>query len=177
MKNIIDEQEFMKLHPDALIRSGTVIYDGSSFGSHFTTGHNAVIREDNSIGDNVVVGVNTYLGPRNTIGDNVKIHTGCFLEGVTLGNDVIIAPHAVFTNDPYPPCKQCAEEIGGAIVGEGTVIGANATILPGVRIGKRCLIGAGSVVTRDIEDGGVVVGNPGRVIKKRSDIIHNHTAS
>jgi len=175
MATIIDEQQFMKLHPDALLRSGTVIYDRSSFGSHFVTGHNAVIREKNRIGNRVSVGVHTYLGPGNIIGDNVKIHTSCFLEGVTLGNNVIVAPHAVFTNDPYPPCKKCSEEVGGATVGEGTVIGANATILPGVHIGKNCLIGAGSVVTTNVEDDAVVVGNPARMIKHKKDIIHKHT--
>jgi len=175
MANIISEQGFMKLHPDALIRSGTIIYDGSTYGSHFITGHNAVIRENNTIGNRVVVGVHTYLGPGNIIGDDVKIHTSCFLEGVTLGNKVIIAPHVVFTNDPYPPCKKCVEEIGGATVGDGTVIGANATILPGVHIGKNCLIGAGSVVVADVEDEAVVVGNPARMIKYKKDIIHKHT--
>lgn len=175
MANIINEQQFMKLHPDALLRSGTIIYSGSTYGSHFITGHNAVIREGNSIGNRVVVGVHTYVGSGNIIGDDVKIHTSCFLEGVTLGNNVIIAPHVVFTNDPYPPCKKCVEEIGGATVGDGTVIGANATILPGIHIGKNCLIGAGSVVTTNVEDEAVVVGNPARMIKHKKDIIHKHT--
>jgi acetyltransferase-like isoleucine patch superfamily enzyme len=97
------------------------------------------------------------------------------LEAVTLGNNVIIAPHVVFTDDPYPPCPKCVQEIGGAIVGDGTVIGSNATILPGVHIGKNCLIGAGSVVTEDVEDNAVVVGNPARVIKHKKDIIHTHS--
>jgi len=171
----IDEKSFLEVHPDAMLRSGTIIYERSTFGDHFTTGHNAIIRENNTIGNDVVVGVDTYLGPGNIIGDHVKIHTSCFLEGVTLKDNVIIAPHVVFTNDPYPPCKQCVEEVGGAIVGENTVIGANATILPGVRIGKNCLIGAGSVVTHDVEDEAVVVGNPARVIKHKKDIVHKHS--
>jgi acetyltransferase-like isoleucine patch superfamily enzyme len=175
MATIFEEKDFLELHPDALIRSGTIIYEGSTFGDHFVTGHNAIIREKNTIGNDVVVGVNTYLGPGNVVGDHVKIHTSCFLEGVTLGNNVIVAPHAVFTNDPYPPCKQCVEEVGGAVVGENTVIGANATILPGIKIGKNCLIGAGSVVTKDVEDEVVVVGNPAHVIKYKKDIIHKHT--
>lgn len=164
----------MNQYPDALLRSGTVIYEGSVFGKRFMTGHNAIIRENNTIGDDVVVGVHSYLGPGNVIGDSVKIHTACFLEGVTVGNNVIIAPHVVFTNDPYPPCKKCVEEVGGATVGDGTVIGANATILPGVHIGKYCLIGAGSVVVGDVEDGAVMVGNPARMIKHKKDIVHKH---
>ncbi len=175
MADIIDELTFKKQHPDAIVRSGTVIYDGSVYGSGFVTGHNAVIREQNTIGDRVSVGVNSYLGPGNKIGNDTKIHTSCFLESVTLGNNVIIAPHVVFTDDPYPPCPKCVQEVGGAIVGDGTVIGSNATILPGIHIGKNCLIGAGSVVTEDVEDDAVVVGNPARVIKHKKDIAHTHS--
>lgn len=159
---------------DALIRSGTVIYKGSTIGKRFTTGHNCVIREKNIIGNDVVVGVNSYLGPGNTIGNNVKIHTGCFLEGVTLVDNVIIGPHVVFTNDPYPPCKICVEKVGGARVDRNTVIGANSTILPGIKIGENVLIGAGSVVTDNVPDGVVVAGNPAKFLKKRSEIKHSH---
>jgi acetyltransferase-like isoleucine patch superfamily enzyme len=159
---------------DESIRSGTIIYEGSTIGTGLITGHNAIIREANSIGNNVSIGVNTYLGPNNTIGDNVRIHTGCFLESTKIAANVIIAPHVVFTNDPYPPCKQCVIEVGGATVGENTVIGANVTVLPGVTIGRDCLIGAGSVVTSDIPDGMVAVGNPARVIKKKSELHHTH---
>ncbi len=158
----------------SLIRSGTIIYKGSKIGKRFTSGHNAVIREDNIIGDDVVVGVGSYLGPGNIIGNKVKIHTNCFLEGVTLGDNVIISPHVVFTNDPYPPCKICVKTVGGAKVGRNTVIGANATILPGIKIGENVLVGAGSVVTKDIPDSTVVVGNPARIIKKSSEIKHKH---
>jgi acetyltransferase-like isoleucine patch superfamily enzyme len=174
MTRIIDKRSLKITYPDAHIRSGTVIYAGSSIGKKFSTGHNAVIRERNKIGKNVMVGVNTYLGPGNTIGDNVRIHTGCFLERVTLGNNVIVAPHVVFTDDPYPPCQKCVDEIGGAVVGENTVIGANVTILPGIRIGKNCLIGAGSVISRNVENNSVMVGNPARKTKRIQDIIHKH---
>jgi acetyltransferase-like isoleucine patch superfamily enzyme len=161
---------------DATIRSGTIIYDGSQIGQNLVTGHNAIIRENNNIGNNVVVGTNSYLGPDNNIGNNVRIHTGCFIESTTLGDNVIVAPHVVFTNDPYPPCKICVETVGGAIVGKNTVIGASATILPGIKIGENCVIGAGSVVTDDIPDGMVAVGNPAKVIKKKSELKHDHNS-
>ena len=159
---------------EPMLRSGTVVYKGAKIGKRFVSGHNAVIREDNIIGDNVVVGTGSYLGPGNMIGNNVKIHTNCFIEGVTLKDNVIVSPHVVFTNDPYPPCKICVKTVRGATVGENTVIGANVTILPGIKIGKNVLVGAGSVVTDDIPDNAVVIGNPARIIKKRSEIKHIH---
>lgn len=171
---ILNKSSIKRLLPGALIRSGTIIYNDSKIGKNLITGHNAIIRENNKIGDNVIVGTNSYLGPNNKIGNNVKIHTNCFIESTKLGNNVIISPHAVFTNDPYPPCKKCVEEVGGATVGENTVIGANVTVLPGIKIGSNVLVGAGSVVTKDIPDDVVIFGSPAVVYKKKSDIIHKH---
>ncbi len=156
------------------IRSGTVIYDGSNIGNNLQTGHNAVIREDNIIGNNVVVGVNSYLGPGNQIGNNVTIHTNCFLEGVQIGNNVFIGPHVVFTNDPNPPCKECTNAVGGAIVEDEVSIGANVTILPGITIHKGAMIGAGSVVTRDVTSYTVYAGNPAKKLKESSELKHYH---
>ena len=156
------------------LRSGTVIYEKTKIGKNFITGHNAVIREENRIGDNVIVGVGSYLGPGNIIGNNVRIHTNCFVENCRLADGVIIAPGVTFTNDPYPPCKICVGEIGGAVVGKSSVIGANVTVLPGITIGKNCLIGAGSVVTHNIPDEVIAVGNPARIIKKISQLKHIH---
>lgn len=173
MNEILNQDEIEAMLPK-IIRSGTVIYRGSTIGSELQTGHNAVIREGNWIGNRVLVGVNTYLGPGNVIGNNVRIHTGCFLERVTLGDNVIVAPNATFTDDPYPPCVECMEQIGGAVVGENSIIGANATVLPGVRIGKNCIVGAGSVVAKDVEDYAVVVGNPARKINDSRQLEHKH---
>ena len=83
----------------------------------------------------------------NRIGDRVRIHSGCFLELVTIEDDVFVGPNVVFTDDPHPMnCPRYQECKGGAVVRRLARIGANSTILPGVEIGEGALVGAGSVV-------------------------------
>jgi acetyltransferase-like isoleucine patch superfamily enzyme len=158
------------LGANSTIRSHTIIYAGVVAGARFNTGHGALIRENNRLGDEVSVGTNATLEPGNRIGDRCRIHSGCFLENVTLGNDVFVGPNVVFTDDPHPPCAECTEFVGGAIVGDGAAIGGNSTILPGIRIGAGALVGAGSVVTKDVPPGMVVAGNPARAIKPVSEV-------
>ncbi len=100
----------------------------------------------------------------------MRIHTGCFLELVTVEDDVFIAPNVVFADDPHPPCPRYEECVGGAVVKQGARIGSNATILPGVVIGREALVGAGSVVTRDVPMGAVVVGNPARIVSTVAEL-------
>lgn len=87
---------------NAHIRANTVIYAGVQIGKNFQTGPNVLIREKNIIGDNVVVWHGATLNPDNKIGNNSRIHAGCFLEMVTLGENVFVGPHVVFTDDPHP---------------------------------------------------------------------------
>jgi acetyltransferase-like isoleucine patch superfamily enzyme len=156
---------------NSVIRSHTVIYAGVRAGDNLQTGHGAMIREDNLIGNSVSIGTNATLEAGNRIGDGTRIHSGCFLENVTVGKNVFIAPNVVFTDDPHPPCPACTESVRGAVVEDGAAIGANSTILPGVRIGEGALVGAGSVVTKDVEPGTIVAGNPARQMKKlRSEL-------
>lgn len=152
-------------------RRGTIIYADTTLGKDVSTGHYSLIREGNKIGDHVVIGSFTELGLRNTIGDNTLIHSRCFLEDVTLGKDVFVGPGVIFTNDPHPSCPQFRSCFEGATIGDGAMIGGSATILPGVNIGKKSLVGAGSVVTHDVVPRSVVVGSPAREIKKIEDII------
>ncbi len=152
------------------IRSNTVIYSGSTIGNNLQTGHNALIREKNKIGNNVSIGTNATLEPGNKIGNNVRVHSGCFLENTTIEEGVFIGPNVVFTDDLHPMCPRYEECVLGATVKKNTSIGANTTIMPGITIGENCLIGAGSVVTKDVPPNSVAVGNPANVIKNVSDL-------
>jgi acetyltransferase-like isoleucine patch superfamily enzyme len=154
-----------------VIRSGTVIYAGATIGDGFNSGHGAMIREDNVIGDRCSVGSNAVLEPGNTIGNDTRIHSQCFLEHVKLGDRVFLGPGVVFTDDPHPMCPRYLDCVLGATVEDDVSIGGNATILPGVKIGAGSLIGAGAVVTRDVENGVVVGGNPAKVLKQVKELV------
>ena len=156
---------------DGVVRAFTTIYAGTTIGDRFQSGQGVSIRENNRIGDDVSVGTNAVLEPGNRIGNRVRIHTGCFLELVTVEDDVFIAPNVVFADDPHPPCPRYEECVGGARVEASARIGSNSTILPGVVIGRGALVGAGSVVTQDVPAGMVVAGNPARVIKSVADLV------
>ena len=155
----------------AVIRPFTTIYAGSTIGDRLQTGQGASIREDNVLGDDVSIGTNAVLEFGNRLGSRVRIHSGCFLELVTIEDDVFVGPNVVFTDDPHPMgCPRYQDCKGGAVVRRLARIGANSTILPGVEIGEGSLVGAGSVVVHDVPPGAVVAGNPARVIKQVAEL-------
>ena len=150
---------------DAVIRSHTVIYAGNVIGDGFQTGHHVMIREANTIGDRVSIGTNTVIEHHVTIKDGARIHSNVFIpEYTTLGEGSWVGPNVVITNALYPLSPGVKDKLVGATLMPGAKIGANATLLPGVTIGENALVGAGSVVTRDVPPGKVVVGNPARII-------------
>jgi acetyltransferase-like isoleucine patch superfamily enzyme len=100
-----------------------------------------------------------------SVGNNVTVKCGVQLwDGVTLEDDVFIGPNATFTNDILPRSKVYPEAFLRTVVEQGASIGANATILPGIRIGRNAMIGAGAVVTRSVPPNAIVVGNPAKII-------------
>lgn len=145
----------------ARLRSGTVVYAGSKIGDHFETGHHVVIREDNRIGDGVSVWSNTVIDYGCVIGNRVKIHCNCYLAQFTeLEDDVFLAPGVTVANDLFPGQPGSSSAMAGPLIRAGAQIGVNVTILPYVTIGAGAIIGAGSVVTRDIPHDVVAYGNP-----------------
>jgi len=153
--------EPLVLGPGARLRSGTVLYDGTVIGRCLQTGHGVVVREECRIGDDVSIWSNSVVDYGCRIGDRVKIHCNCYVAQFTqLENDVFLAPGVTIANDLYPGDQRSAEVMAGPWIGAGAQIGVNVTILPFVRIGAGALIGAGSVVTRDIPAAVVAFGNP-----------------
>jgi UDP-2-acetamido-3-amino-2,3-dideoxy-glucuronate N-acetyltransferase len=117
------------------------------------------------IGKNCVIGEGVYIGPNVVIGDNVKIQNHSLIyEGVKVENDVFIGPNVVTTNDIYPRAVgDWKDRFRKTLICRGASIGANSTILCGITIGSKSLVGAGSVVTRSIPKNTLVYGNPAKI--------------
>src|SRR5262245_38492096 len=99
------------------------------------------------------------------VGDRVTIKCGVQLwDGLRVEDDVFIGPNVTFTNDPFPRSKKRPERFAQTTVCRGASIGANATILPDLRIGQHAMVGAGAVVTRSVPPNAIVVGNPARIV-------------
>jgi len=162
--------EPLVLGPGVVIRAFAVVYAGTVLGPGVAVGHGAMVREGNVVGADSSIGSGVHLEPGNVIGTRTRIHSGGFLANSQLGNDVFCGPHVVFTDDPHPPCPMYASCVGGARGADGAAIGARAVILPGVQIGARALVAAGSVVTRDVEPGMLVLGNPARPAGRRDEL-------
>ena len=161
----------LRLGAGAFLRTGTVIYGGSTIGARLQTGHNVVIREQNTLGDDVQIWNNTTIDYGCTIGNHVKIHTNCYIAQYTvMEDDVFLAPGVTIANDFHPNCFYSPECMRGPILKRGVQIGVNVTLTPGVIIGEYSVIGSGAVVTKDVPPHSLVVGNPGRVIKRTTEV-------
>jgi UDP-2-acetamido-3-amino-2,3-dideoxy-glucuronate N-acetyltransferase len=147
-------------HPTAIIDEGATIGEGTKIWhfSHIMEG--AVIGKDCNIGQNVVISPQVVLGNNVKVQNNVSVYTGVICE-----DDVFLGPSCVFTNVINPRSFiSRKEEFKKTTVKKGATIGANATIICGVTIGEYAMIGAGSVVTKDVPDYALIVGNPGKQI-------------
>ena len=147
---------------NAVLRSGTILYCDVVAGDNFSTGHNVLVRENTTIGDNVAIGSSSVIEGTCTLGNNISIQSMVFIPTHTsIANGVFIGPNTVLTNDRYPPTGKPA--LAGPIVEDNVAIGANATILPGVRLGRGSAVAAGAIVTRDVPAGMLAIGAPARI--------------
>lgn len=161
----------LRLGVDAVLRSGSVIYLGSRIGDRLATGHHVVVREECEVGDDVSIWSNTVVDYGCRIGNRVKIHANCYVAQYTdIGDDAFMAPGVTIANDLYPGQRASAEVKSGPTIGQGAQLGVNVTVLPFVVIGEGCLVGAGSVVTRDLPAGSVAFGNPATVRGRVEDL-------
>lgn len=122
------------------------------------------IAEEAVIGDECKIHSHVWIGKKVTIGNRCRIQAFSFIpDGVTIEDDVLVAPHACFTNDKKPP--SFGKNWAPIMVKKGATIGARVTILPGVTIGEKAVIGAGAVVTKNVPAGETWVGVPAKKIK------------
>jgi acetyltransferase-like isoleucine patch superfamily enzyme len=149
-----------EVSPHAEIGAGTMIW------------HQAQVREKARLGANCILSKGVYVDIGVTLGNNVKAQNyATIYHGVTIEDGVFLGPHCVFTNDKTPRAinpdgslKSGDDwELDETLVKYGTAIGANATVVCGVTIGRWALVGAGAVVTRDVPDYGLVLGNPAQL--------------
>jgi len=138
----------------------------SSIGKNTRVWRYVVICKGAVIGDDCNICSHAFIEDDVVVGNRVTIKSGVFLwDGTRIDDNVFIGPNVTFTNDVFPRSKQQPNTFCGVTVREGASVGANATLLPGITIGKKAMIGAGSVVTKNVGDYEVVVGNPARVIR------------
>ena len=151
----------------ALIRSHAIIYAGVEIGMGFSCGHRVTIRENITFGEHCRVGTLCDLQSDVTIGNHVWMHSNVHIgSGTRIGDYILIYPFVVVTNDPYPP----SEQLQGARIKNYAQIGAQSTLMPGVVLNEHCLIGSGSVITKDVEEYSLTLGSPGRHVKDVRDI-------
>lgn len=160
----IDKLEFIGtiIGDNAILRSGSIFYCDVVIGNNFQCGHNVLIRENTRIVDDVAIGTATVIEGNVSIGSKTVIQSNAFIPTNTIiGSKVFIAPHVVITNDKYPPTKTGG--LTGARIHNGAIIGANATLLPGITIGDGALVSAGAVVTRNVPNRKMAIGVPAQI--------------
>lgn len=146
----------INIHPTAEVLS-------KSIGKNTVIWQHCIVLSDAVIGENCNINYNVFIENEVIIGDNVTIKPGVQIwDGITIEDNVFIGPNVTFTNDKHPVSKNKDFKLLRTTIKEGVSIGANSTILPGITIYSNAIIGAGSVVTKDVPEGETWFGNPAR---------------
>jgi acetyltransferase-like isoleucine patch superfamily enzyme len=162
----------------SVLRGNVTIYGGVAIGRRFQAGHGVLIREDTTIGDDVSIGSGSVIEHHVRIASRARVHSNVFIpEFTVVEEDAWIGPNVVCTNAKYPRSPNVKEQLAGPTIMSHAKIGANSTLLPGVTIGRNALVGAGSVVTRDVPDNAVVAGNPARILKNIHELPYPEAVS
>jgi len=149
----------IKIHPLADVQSQNI-------GENTMIWQFCIVLKNAQIGTNCNINCNVFIENDVVIGNNVTIKPGVQIwDGITLEDSVFIGPNVTFTNDLFPRSKNTDYDIKKTLVQKRASIGANATILGGVTIGENALVGAGSVVTKNIPANEIWVGNPAKFLK------------
>jgi acetyltransferase-like isoleucine patch superfamily enzyme len=152
---------------NAFIRSHAIIYAGSVFGDNLITGHRVTIREKATVGRNCLISTLVDIQGNCSIGDYSRIYSNVHIGELTkIGNYVFIFPYTIFTNDPQPPSNQLV----GSEIGDYSIITIHCCVLPGVKVGRHCLIGANSVLSRNIDDFSFAMGSPAKKLRDVREI-------
>ena len=148
-----------RIHPTAEVSADASVGDGTSIW------HWVQVREGARIGRRCTIGKDVYIDAAVVVGDECKIQNFATLyRGVTIGDRVFIGPHACFTNDAYPRAVSPDWKVVPTKVEDGASVGANATILCGLTIGRNAMVAAGAVVTKDVPAHALVAGVPAKVV-------------
>jgi acetyltransferase-like isoleucine patch superfamily enzyme len=151
----------VQIHPLADVQSRTI-------GEGTTVWQYVVILPGAVIGRGCNISAHCLIENDVVVGDRVTVKSGVQLwDGLRIEDDVFVGPNVAFTNDKHPRSKQYPPAFQRTTVRQGASIGANATVLGGVTIGERAMVGAGAVVTKDVPAGQTWVGNPARPLKPR----------
>ncbi len=151
----------LRIGDHAIIRSGTIIYADTTIGDRFQCGHHVLIRAEVTIGDRCVVHHKCMLEGRIRIGDGVKLMAHVYVPSTTeIGDMVFVGPNTTFLNDKYP--MRCARGVRGPRIEDHVSIGGGVTLCPEITVGRNSVIGAGSVVTRDVPPNTLACGVPAR---------------
>lgn len=144
----------------SLIRSHAIIYAGNRLGNNVQTGHRITLRENNFIGHHTVVGLLSDIQGNVKIGNYCRLYSNVVVSsGSVIGNYVFLYPFTTLTNDPYPP----SDDLKGGTIKDYSIIGVQSVILAGTTVGQNCFVGANSLVTKNIPDFSLAMGNPAKV--------------